>query len=760
MARLASLLALPAVVLALRSGAAAGPPAPERSGFEAALDRVDRHAVVVAIRFRRDLAAEAEGRARAQPDSTPEVFRRWRMSLRVPGFVVRDRRTVLASDVFVPPGAVASVEVEDPRGGPTVRARLSAFLPRCGAVVFEATEDLRSEPVAFATPPAGAPAPTPAFVASVGEGVRGDEAWAEAFTAARRPAFSGGPVSFGAPERAVAGLAGSRLSRTADLVVAADGGPLGFRFGASVDLAQSVWTGPDVLGDLAAAVPFDALESVARDVRESGRVVAVRLRYRAAGDAEQDAASPFAFALDDPVAEPDDDRVHYGLRTSPGVVLVPSALPDAWVRRLESATVEVDAPGGPTGSEGPRSPTTLPARFEGRVRGLGAFVLRIEGAASVPFEAETCPRAPEPEEAFLVHEVAFRGGARRDRTTYDRSLGRARGYGDERLLSSEQPVAAGAFLLALDGRVAGVACDLLPEDVDAEVPALGRPSRAAASRGVVAALFAERGGASVLCGDLDRRVLPADESRRLPWLGVEHEGLDRAVAEALGVSGPTLDGARGRIVTHVHAGSPAARAGLREGDVLLTARRTDRPGSASPPVDLRVDDAPEFGDDGSEVPRLWTPRLDGLVRLLDAWGVGATYELTVAREGEIRVVALVVERGPRDWGSALRARDAGVGLAVREATYEVRHALRLPADGPAVVVARVDEGSPAAQARLQPNEVLREMDGRPLFSPEDFESRLAQARAAGRPSVRVAAVRLGRSRFLDLALSSATGGGG
>jgi S1-C subfamily serine protease len=73
-------------------------------------------------------------------------------------------------------------------------------------------------------------------------------------------------------------------------------------------------------------------------------------------------------------------------------------------------------------------------------------------------------------------------------------------------------------------------------------------------------------------------------------------------------------------------------------------------------------------------------------------------------------------------------------------------------DATGLVVARVDEGSPAAQARLQPNEILREMDGRALASPDDFSAILAAARAAGKASVRVVVLRLARSRFVDLAL--------
>jgi serine protease Do len=140
--------------------------------------------------------------------------------------------------------------------------------------------------------------------------------------------------------------------------------------------------------------------------------------------------------------------------------------------------------------------------------------------------------------------------------------------------------------------------------------------------------------------------------------------------------------------------------------------------------------------------------------------VGTPYELAYARDGATRTVALVVERAPRDWSSARRMKDAAVGLTVREVTYEVREALRMPADAPGVVVSAVEEGSPAAQARLHPNEVLREMDGRVLAGPEDVTAALAEARAAGRASVRVVVLRRNRSRFVDLSLSEPAVPGG
>ncbi len=58
---------------------------------------------------------------------------------------------------------------------------------------------------------------------------------------------------------------------------------------------------------------------------------------------------------------------------------------------------------------------------------------------------------------------------------------------------------------------------------------------------------------------------PAPAVRRVPWLGVEVQEVTPILARTLG-----LDPARGCVVTRVPAGTPAERAGLRWGDVILS----------------------------------------------------------------------------------------------------------------------------------------------------------------------------------------------
>src|SRR5262249_31190527 len=152
-------------------------------------------------------------------------------------------------------------------------------------------------------------------------------------------------------------------------------------------------------------------------------------------------------------------------------------------------------------------------------------------------------------------------------------------------------------------------------------------------------------------------------------------------------------------------------------------------------VDLRDVPASSEWADGSEVPRPWAPRANALVRLLASWGEGVPYELEVLRDDGVVKVAATVEIGPRDATTAPPVRDAETGLTVQELTYEVRHGLHLAPEAPGVLVAAVEEGSPAAQAKVLANELLVELDGAPLEGPLAFTARLSAARAAGKREV-------------------------
>jgi hypothetical protein len=715
------------------------PAATEKEKARAAtfFERVERHAVIVTIRFQKDLDAEARGVEPVDARSIAERYRAWRMSYVVPGFVFRDRRTVIAADTWLPPGAIASATIR-PLQGPEVRARLRGFLRRAEAIVFETEVDLAAEPVPFPERMT-VTTDTPLFAGSVVEGNDGFEAWFEGLGGVRRRPVGRKGFAYGAGDADGMGIEDDAdLLRSVDLVTDERGTPLGFRFGASLSLKKNLWMGPDLLED--EEIPFAVLEGMARSGAHARTLHRVKVQFRTQ-DRHDRRRNPFSG--DDVEA----DAEFWGFAVTPDTLVVPGRMDDEAVRRIERVRIRDDE----------RTPGT-PATYAGRVRGWEAFVVKVQGGG-LDVLPPTKPAVPDAGHALLFHRVAWRGGARRDQVDYNRVLGWTRGYGDKSYLVTERGVSAGALLLDGDGAVLGFAARLDP--IDREHAPESRPRHRDAPRfPVVAVLFDEVGPPASLVENPDVRVMPAaeEEAERMPWLGVVYDGITPGVAELMRVSEPTRDGTRGLVVTRVYDGSPAKTVGIREDDVLLWARRTSGPGSDAPPVDLTdqdEEDVPYFIFGFSEgAPAPWRSASGPLERLLRAWGVGTTYEIGWLSGEETRTASLTVELGPPNFDSAPRASDTTTGLHVRDLTYEVRGALRLDASTPGAVVERVEPGSACAQARIEENEIVLEFDGRPVAGAAAFQSMLEQARAQGRDRVRLAVLRLGKTRMVDLAITA------
>jgi len=702
-----------------------------------ALDTLEKHAVLVAFRYQKDLEAEEHAALAPDSDAPSEAYRFWRMSMRVPGFVVKDRRTVIISDLFTPPGAIAFVEVLVPGGAP-VRARLRGFLTRAEAVIVETESDLAVEPLVF---PEGEEAPAEGLmVGSIAEGPQGLEAWVDGLGSMRRR-VGGTKLAHGMPDSPTRGLDNAGGARSVDLVMAPGGLPVGFRFGGGLDIEDGVWRGRAVLADT--EVLFASLKERESALAKRSTRARIEVVLRTTKRDDRDETS---FGRN---SDGDDKQEHWGFAVAPDLLVVTGRLEPDEVRRLESLRWKVnDGPG-------------TPAAYVGKVRGLDAHVVRVEGASFEPLPAEQAA-VPPIGAAVLVHTTTWRGGARRDQVDMNRVLGSGRRYGDKLDLALERPVTEGALLLDLDGRVFGVAMHLDPEDKEGQLaganPFSRRERRTYPLRAI---LFSEIGTPATLAQDPDTRVMPQEETeaKRLPWLGVEATGFRKEVAELLDICAATRDGQRGLLVGRVYEGSPAARAGVQVGDILVSAKRTSGPGSDAPPVDLAetADRSRWFSPwdmtGGDEAPAPWRSQDTALNRLLKSWGIGTSFELQYLRDCVMKSASLTVEISPPSHDSAPRTRDEGTGITARDMTFEVRAALRLSKDAPGVVVARVEPGSPAAQARIAKNEVLEELEGSPVSDAATLAQLLASFRSQGRESVRVVIRRLDKTRLVDLRLA-------
>ena len=221
------------------------------------------------------------------------------------------------------------------------------------------------------------------------------------------------------------------------------------------------------------------------------------------------------------------------------------------------------------------------------------------------------------------------------------------------------------------------------------------------------------------------------------YLGVTLQGgpVDDETAAALGIAKN-----QGELLAGVSPGGPAAKAGLRAGDVVTKVN-----GQAVTPdttLSYLV----------SNVTPGQTARLDYIRS-----GRPATASVTVAARPSTQQLAALTGQGDDFMGSE----DDGtgtvapvgsntLGLTVQTLTPAIARQVNVDSTVQGVVVARVDSSSDAA-GKLRTGDVISAINGTPIRTPAEMTAAVAQARQQGRPQVLVLAQR-GRTpaRFLPI----------
>ncbi|HEV1999949.1 MAG TPA: Do family serine endopeptidase [Xanthobacteraceae bacterium] len=183
------------------------------------------------------------------------------------------------------------------------------------------------------------------------------------------------------------------------------------------------------------------------------------------------------------------------------------------------------------------------------------------------------------------------------------------------------------------------------------------------------------------------------------YLGVQIQPVTPEIAESL-----SLKEAQGALVADVQGDTPAAKAGIKAGDVVISVD-----GQA-------IKDARE------------------LSRRIAGFQPGATVKLNVLRDGKERTFEVVLSKLPEQ-----RAAEKP-NAPKREQGAEVpRLGLSLaPADSVAgagregVVVTEVDPKGPAAERGLKSGDVILEVAGRAVANPAEVRDALSQARKDGK----------------------------
>jgi serine protease Do len=187
------------------------------------------------------------------------------------------------------------------------------------------------------------------------------------------------------------------------------------------------------------------------------------------------------------------------------------------------------------------------------------------------------------------------------------------------------------------------------------------------------------------------------------WLGVSIQPLTPELARSFGSKD-----AKGVLINEVMPDSPAARAGLKPGDILLEfeGRPMEGPGDLQRAVGL-------FSPDRSAKLKVLRDQVE------------KTVEIKVGQAPDERQAQQQQQRP----GSG-RARSM-LGLEVRPVTPEIARQLNLrTTDG--VIVVRVEDGTPAAEAGVQRGDVVKQLNGQNVKTMADFE-RLTQGMKEGDP---------------------------
>ena len=202
--------------------------------------------------------------------------------------------------------------------------------------------------------------------------------------------------------------------------------------------------------------------------------------------------------------------------------------------------------------------------------------------------------------------------------------------------------------------------------------------------------------------------LMKDGSIKHGFIGVQIQPVTGDVANAVG-----LAKAEGALVAKVEPDTPAAKAGVRAGDVITA-----------------------LGGAPVTAPR-------DLSRKVADLSPGEKTKLTVWREGESRELAMTI--GGNDTGTEQAAAEPGkgakeaqvatIGVGLADITPDVREALNLPRGETGAVIESVSPSKPAADAGLQTGDVIVSVNQAPVKSAKEARTAIAEAGKSGRKSV-------------------------
>ena len=200
------------------------------------------------------------------------------------------------------------------------------------------------------------------------------------------------------------------------------------------------------------------------------------------------------------------------------------------------------------------------------------------------------------------------------------------------------------------------------------------------------------------------------------WLGVMIQKVTPDLAKAF-----NLKEESGALVGDVTAGSPAEKAGIKPGDIII-----------------------EF--EGKTI-----KEMNDLPRLVAAVPVGKTVEVKVLREGKPLVFKVQIQEMEDKKMAALGSQTKEtLGINAQEFTPEMARRLRMDYE-PGIIVVQVQEGSPAEEAGLQEGDLIKEVNRKPVKDMKTYQNLIGGLKKGSNLLFRIK--RNGMNLFVGLRLS-------
>lgn len=200
------------------------------------------------------------------------------------------------------------------------------------------------------------------------------------------------------------------------------------------------------------------------------------------------------------------------------------------------------------------------------------------------------------------------------------------------------------------------------------------------------------------------------ETRR-GWLGVRIQTVTESIAESLGMNEP-----QGALVASITPDSPAAKAGLEAGDVIL-----------------------EFNEHPIKSMR-------ELPKVVARTIIGDNVDVEVMRNGKKKQFKVTIGRLPEQIVVAKQTKEDGakpseikaaklLGLSIAPMSEALRSKYAISGDVKGVVVTKVDPDSPAADKNIKEGNVIVEVTRSEVASPSDVKKQIDSVKKSGRKSV-------------------------